>query len=416
MRVLSQGADATLQVAMASYILFSPQAQPDASSIAAVLALTLLPFSVVGPFVGVVLDRVPRRTVAMVVDSVRAAVAVSVALLVLSGPVGGAKTVALYAALLLAMSLSRFLLAGLAAALPSVVDPEDYFEANSVMPVVGPLGAVVAGAAVGIRAAVSAAFALPAAAGDALLFALSGALFLASVATVSRFSARGLGPEPGQPRSSLRDSAAGVVAAVAELRHQQLTGRAAVALGSQRVVFGLIQVATILVFRNRLHDADHVGAALGDIALWAGLTGAGYLVASVLAAPWFERWGLRRGIVAVLVLNAVVQVFPGCWWAPAPLWIAAFGLGLCGQLLKIAVDTLTQRSVDDAIKGRVFVLYDIVFNVALVLAAGIGAVILPRDGASLPVFAGAAAAYMAIALWFARASAPPAASGGARRE
>ena len=49
-----------LQVALASYVLFSPERQPDAASIAVVLAITLLPFSIVGPFVGVVLDRVSR--------------------------------------------------------------------------------------------------------------------------------------------------------------------------------------------------------------------------------------------------------------------------------------------------------------------------------------------------------------------
>lgn len=34
LRVLSQAADGTLQVGMASYILFSPQSQPDAWAIA----------------------------------------------------------------------------------------------------------------------------------------------------------------------------------------------------------------------------------------------------------------------------------------------------------------------------------------------------------------------------------------------
>ena len=39
----------------------------------------------------------------------------------------------------------------------------------------------------------------------------------------------------------------------------------------------------------------------------------------------------------------------------------------------------------DELKGRVFVLYDMVFNVALVLAAVVGALILPADGKSVPI-------------------------------
>jgi len=58
-RVATQSCDGLLQIALASYVLFSPERQPDAASIATVLAITLLPFSVLGPFVGVVLDRVP---------------------------------------------------------------------------------------------------------------------------------------------------------------------------------------------------------------------------------------------------------------------------------------------------------------------------------------------------------------------
>jgi MFS family permease len=65
-RVTSQFSDGVFQVALASYVLFSPERQPDAASIAAALASVLLPFSVLGPFVGVFLDRWSRRQVLLV--------------------------------------------------------------------------------------------------------------------------------------------------------------------------------------------------------------------------------------------------------------------------------------------------------------------------------------------------------------
>ena len=72
-RVAIQSCDGVLQVALASYVLFSPERQPDAVSIAVVLAITLLPFSILGPFVGVVIDRVSRRQVLVVGNLARAA-------------------------------------------------------------------------------------------------------------------------------------------------------------------------------------------------------------------------------------------------------------------------------------------------------------------------------------------------------
>ena len=55
----------------------------------------------------------------------------------------------------------------------------------------------------------------------------------------------------------------------------------------------------------------------------------------------------------------------------------------------------------DEFKGRVFVLYDMIFNVALVVAAVIGAVILPANGKSVIILVVMAVCYLLIALGFA---------------
>ena len=51
----------------------------------------------------------------------------------------------------------------------------------------------------------------------------------------------------------------------------------------------------------------------------------------------------------------------------------------------------------DEFKGRVFVLYDMIFNVALVLAAVIGAVILPANGKSVIILVVMAVGYLLVA-------------------
>ena len=62
-RVTSQLSDGVFQVALASYIIFAPERQPSPGAIASALAAVLLPFSVLGPFVGVFLDRWSRRQI-----------------------------------------------------------------------------------------------------------------------------------------------------------------------------------------------------------------------------------------------------------------------------------------------------------------------------------------------------------------
>ncbi len=65
-----------------------------------------------------------------------------------------------------------------------------------------------------------------------------------------------------------------------------------------------------------------------------------------------------------------------------PVLLAALLLGFVAQGVKISVDTLVQQQVDDLFRGRVFALYDALFNVTLVVAAVLTATVLPEDGRS----------------------------------
>src|SRR3954451_23822556 len=83
-RITSQASDGVFQTALASYVLFSPEDKPDAKAIAAGLAALLLPFSVLGPFVGVFLDRWRRRQVLVYTNLVRLAPVVALAAMIAS--------------------------------------------------------------------------------------------------------------------------------------------------------------------------------------------------------------------------------------------------------------------------------------------------------------------------------------------
>jgi len=401
-RIATQSCDGLLQIALASYVLFSPERQPDAAAIATVLAITLLPFSVLGPFVAVVLDRVSRRQVLVVVDLARAALAVGLAALVATGlRTPGVETV-FYGVVLLTMSLNRFLLAALSASLPHTIDEDEYLVANSIVPTVGPAGALV-GVGVGTGLRLLLGRSMPDYSANAVLFAVVAVGFVLSACLALRIPRRRLGPDVQQPTRT-RDVVAGLVEALTHLRDRRAAGIGLLTIGAHRVVYGVVTVATILVYRNYFHSLDEVDAALADLGLLVVVTGTGFVLAAVATPPATARLGVRRWLTASLVASGVVQVLPGAVYAKAPLLVAAFLLGLTAQNIKICVDTLVQAHVDDELKGRVFVLYDMVFNVALVLAAAVGALVLPANGKSVLVLALLAACYLAIALAFTAAT------------
>ena len=72
-RLLSQLSDGVFQASLATYALFSPDKQSSPAEIAVALAVVMLPFSVVGPFTGVMLDRWRRRQVLLTGNLLRCA-------------------------------------------------------------------------------------------------------------------------------------------------------------------------------------------------------------------------------------------------------------------------------------------------------------------------------------------------------
>ena len=98
----------------------------------------------------------------------------------------------------------------------------------------------------------------------------------------------------------------------------------------------------------------------------------------------------------------MTQLFPGALYTQPALLVSAFFLGLASQGIKIVVDTLVQTHVDDVFRGRVFSLYDVIFNVAFVAAAAVGAVVLPDNGKSYVVLGAVAVGYLLTAVWYAQ--------------
>ena len=338
----------------------------------------------------------------MVVDLSRSVLALALAGLVATGlRTPGIESI-FYGVVLLAMSLNRFLLAALSASLPHTIDAEEYMVANAVVPTVGPAGILI-GAGVGTTLRLLLGRIMPDYSANAILFAVAAAGFVLSACLALRIPRHRLGPDDATPPHA-RDVVAGLAEALAHLRQERAAAIGLLTIGGHRIIYGIVTVATILVYRNYFHTLDQVEAAIADLGLLVAITGAGFVFAAVVTPPLSARFGVRAWMIICLVASAIFQILPGAFYTKLTLGIAAFLLGLTAQNIKICVDTVVQAHVADEFKGRVFVIYDMIFNVALVLAAGIGAIILPVNGVSVPILVVLAVGYLLVAVLFAASS------------
>ncbi|MEV7857862.1 MFS transporter [Streptomyces hirsutus] len=394
-RLLSQGADGVFQVALASYVVFSPEKQTSAAAIASAMAVLLLPYSLVGPFAGALLDRWRRRQVFLYGNLLRALMASVTAVLIL----GQVPDWLLFASALCVTAVNRFVLAGLSAALPRVVDSERLVVANSLSPTAGTLAATAGGGlAFLVRLVVSDS--------DAVVVLVGAALYLCAALASLRIAKELLGPDRALVRPGLATALTGTAHdLLAGLRHLAAPSRreaawALAAMSLMRFCYGAMLVMLLMLCRYALTDTTKEGLALLGLAL--GVSGAGFFVAAVVT-PWAAgRFGPGRWIMLCAAAAAVLEPVFGLPFASGPLLIGAFVLGLTTQGAKIATDTIVQSTVDDAFRGRIFSLYDVLFNVAFVGAAAVAALMLPPDGRSVPLVVTIAVIYGAVTMTISR--------------
>ncbi|MCF6737563.1 MFS transporter [Blastococcus sp. KM273129] len=396
-RLLSQVGDGVFQAALAGTVLFNPQRAADPVDVAAGFAVLLLPYSFVGPFAGVWLDRWSRRQVLLRANVLRTALVAAVAALVLTGVQGPA----FYLAGLAVFSVNRFVLSALSAGLPHTTDERALVTANALSTTAGAVATVVGGGA---------ALALLQLTGsdDAgyAAVALSAALpYLAAAAVVAGFTRAYLGPDhvARTARLPVGEVLSGMVAGARHAWAHPPVAAALTAIGLHRVWFGLLTLMTLLLYRNTFADEGGVfpGGLVG-LGQVAAAIAAGTLTGAALTPPVVRRIGTVPWIGALLAAGGLVQAALGLLLQPPAIVLAGFVLGLLGQGVKVCVDATLQESIDDDHRGRVFSVYDTLVNIGFVAALVAGAFTLPESGVSRPALAVVGAGYLATALLHAR--------------
>jgi Major Facilitator Superfamily len=391
---LAQAGDGIVQAALAKLIVFGGQKGFDlegARSPDDLLRIALyvfVPYTVLSPFLGVVIDRWDRRKLLMLANGFRAGV-IAIIGVVGTGSVGD---VALFLAFLLTLSSTRLVLATKAAALPSALRDEYLVEGNAVSQLGGAMFQLVgAGAALGAAGVLSAG---PIVVAGALVYAL-GAL--------AAWTLRDTGEVRRGTRLSQEVSRVfhRIGAGLREVAH---VPRAAASISTYfwlRLLWSFSIAGIGLIGRELLvNQKVQILATAG-----AGAAGAvlGFLLADRLRV--IVRTTAHLVLAGAVTGGLAVAAF-GAFDQTVALALLAFFLGLGFFLAKISLDTMVQESLGDGFRGRAFSLYDIAYNFAWVLAAAAMKLWWSHD-AEGALLAGMGVVFLAgmagIGAWFSRA-------------
>lgn len=373
LRAVSQFGDGLFQAGLAGAILFNPERAAEPWAIAASFAVLFLPYSVLGPFAGALLDRWDRRVVLIGANSGRLALVITVGMLLAAGV--GDLPILLGA--LIVNGLTRFVSSGLSAALPHVVPREQVVAMNSIATATG-----------GAAAFFGANFMLlprwlfgsSDSGASVIIFLVVVPVALALWLSV-RFPPRMLGPD-----DSIRAVHGSVAYAVATgwvhgartvLAVPTVTATLA-GLSAHRMAFGL-NTMLVLVLVRHTDPASASVAGLGTAALFLAAAGIGSFLANVVTPTLVRRWGRYATPIGALAFAAAVQLCGATLRLPVMI-ACGFLLGGAGQVVKLCADTAMQIDVDDALRGHVFTVQDSLFWMAFILAIAAAAFVIPADG------------------------------------
>jgi MFS family permease len=398
-RLVSQAGDGIVTAGVGTYVFFNATTFPSPAAGAAAFAVLYLPYSLIGPFAGVLIDRWSRRQILVRSALLRSVfVALTAAFMAL-----GNRGALLYVAVLLVLGVNRFFLSSLSVALPHVVPEDKLVMANSVSPTIGGISATIGGiVALGLNVATG-----NTERGAAITLLFGGACYVAASLVAATMARDQLGPvrPDGRegappPRGPLLGELASVAAGLVDGARYVLRRRGpAAALGATggfSLVFGPMFLMSVLLYRNYFYRSS-VSVAEGHFGLLVILAGIGYACAALVTPPATRRLSKPAWITLLLVASAVATLVLGETF----LQVAYLGIGFCLYLTRqgvaICAVTILQEEVDDAYRGRVFAFYDMMFNAAYVAGAALSVVVMPEDGHSPLLVALVAAGFAAVA-------------------
>jgi MFS family permease len=370
--------DGIFQSALASFILFSPERQASAVNAAVAFAVVLLPYSIVGPFVGTLLDRFSRQRAILFSNLVRSATLMVIALLIFNGYTGVEITVVV----LIAFGVNRLILAGLSAGIPLMTTQKDLISANALAVTGGSVWVVLGGGiGLGIRQLLDGSSSADNA--DAIIILVGSLGYLTAAFFASLLAKDEIGPRPHEiVKGSFTQGLIEMREGFEFLRNHVDAARGIAAIAIHRGGLTALTLAALLLERNTFNDPADSEAGLAGLSLTLTIAAGGFVVGALIAPYGVRKVGRHRWMrlsIFAASFSALLLVIDR---TPVLLAATAFFTALCGQSLKVTNDALVQSKIDDFYRGRVFAVYDVVVNFAIVTGALFAAWILPLSGDS----------------------------------
>ncbi len=393
-RLISQAGDGIVTAGVGTYVFFNATTFPSPAAGAAAFAVLYLPYSLIGPFAGVFIDRWARRQILVWSALLRSVfVALTAAFMAL-----GNRGVPLYVAVLLVLGVNRFFLSSLSAALPHVVAEDELVMANSVSPTVGGISATIGGVvALGLNVATG-----NTERGAAITLLAGGGCYVAASLVAATMARDRLGPvgQDVQARRGLLSELASVASGLADgVRYVARRRGPVAALGATggfSFLFGPLFLMSILLYRNYFYRSS-VSVAEGHFGVLVVLSGIGYACAALVTPPVTRRLSKPAWITLLLAASAAVTLTLGETFSQPAYLAIGFCLYLTRQSVAICAVTILQEQVDDAYRGRVFAFYDMMFNAAYVAGAALSVVLMPANGYSPGLITAVAAGFAIVA-------------------
>ena len=393
-RLLGAVGDGAFQGALAGVVLFSPERQSGPAAIAATFAVLLLPYSIIGPFAGALLDRWSRRQVLVWANLVRS---VLVALVAVEIAIGAPQPL-MFVTALLVMGASRFVGSGLSAAMPHTVAVDSLTGANSLATTVGSVATVLGGGlAIGLRSVLGITDGPMAVVTSAVIL-----FYLAAAFASMQFGRDELGPdETDEPPQTMLAVLQGFAGGLHHVIARPTVGLAIGLIGLVRFCFGMASLLVLLLFQHSFSGSDgKLAAGMDGIAAVLGVSAFGLLLGAVSTSAILRHVQRTSYLLGVLVLSAAVVLICGVRFTVVMTLITAFVLAFTYQSAKVCVDTIVQTDSDDAHVGRVFALYDTTNNLLYVAAFVLGIAVVPSDGHGVFAVLLIAAVYLLTALGY----------------
>ena len=377
-RWTGQMTDGIFQSALASFILFSPERQANALGAALAFAVVLLPYSVIGPFVGTILDRVSRQRAIAFSNLIRAITLSIIALLLFQGHTGIEITIFV----LIAFGVNRLILAGLSAGIPLMIESKSLISANALAVTGGSVWVVLGGGiGLGMRSILDSVTNADSADGYIILLGAFG--YLATSLLASNLKKDEIGPlEHEIKNASFTQGLIEMREGVKFLSQNVDAARGIAAVAVHRGGITALTLIALLLERNTFHDPADSEAGLAGLSFTLTIAACGFVVGAVIAPYGVRKVGRHRWMRLMLSASTLGPLFIVFSRTPLTLAIAAFVTALFGQSLKVTNDALVQSKIDDIYRGRVFSVYDVVVNGAIVSGAVIAALLLPNTGDS----------------------------------